>query len=80
MVDSSDIKRIGTSQEEFHAILQEEELKDALLLIYANKQVHGATHRKPQFVVTSKLSSTYLLLTIVKNASGFGMHLTLACY
>ena len=38
VVDSSDTDRVGTSREEFHAILQEEELKDALLLIYANKQ------------------------------------------
>jgi len=36
---SSDTERVGTSREEFHAILQEEELKDALLLVYANKQV-----------------------------------------
>jgi hypothetical protein len=35
----------GISNEEFHAILEEEELKDALILIYANKQVGepGAT-------------------------------------
>lgn len=39
VVDSSDVERIGISREEFHAILAEEELKDALLLIYANKQV-----------------------------------------
>ena len=39
VVDSSDTERVGTSREEFHAILQEEELKDALLLVYANKQV-----------------------------------------
>ena len=39
VVDSSDTERIGISREEFHAILAEEELKDALLLVYANKQV-----------------------------------------
>lgn len=38
VVDSSDIERLGTSREEFHAILDEEELKDALVLVYANKQ------------------------------------------
>ncbi len=38
VVDSSDTERIGTSSEEFHAILDEEELKDALILVYANKQ------------------------------------------
>lgn len=38
MVDSSDVNRLGTSKEEFHAILDEEELKNALILVYANKQ------------------------------------------
>jgi len=38
VVDSSDIERIGTSREEFHALLEEEELKDAILLVFANKQ------------------------------------------
>jgi len=39
VVDSSDVERIGISRDEFHAILAEEELRDALLLVYANKQV-----------------------------------------
>ena len=39
VVDSSDTERIGISREEFHSILAEEELKDALILVYANKQV-----------------------------------------
>ncbi|GAX81634.1 hypothetical protein CEUSTIGMA_g9062.t1 [Chlamydomonas eustigma] len=38
VVDSSDTERIGISREEFHAILDEEELKDAVILVYANKQ------------------------------------------
>jgi ADP-ribosylation factor-like protein 1 len=38
VVDSSDVERLGTSKEEFHAILDEEELKNALVLVYANKQ------------------------------------------
>lgn len=39
VVDSSDVERIGITRSEFHNILEEEELKDALLLVYANKQV-----------------------------------------
>ena len=39
VVDSSDTDRIGTSAAEFHAILGEDELKEALILVYANKQV-----------------------------------------
>ena len=41
MVDSCDVDRVATSKEEFHAILEEEEVKDALILVYANKQVHN---------------------------------------
>ena len=43
VVDSSDTERIGTSAEEFHAILDEEELRDALILVYANKQASALT-------------------------------------
>ncbi|CAI0376553.1 unnamed protein product [Linum tenue] len=38
VVDSSDTDRIGIAKEEFHAILEEEELKGAIVLIFANKQ------------------------------------------
>ncbi|KAG9131729.1 hypothetical protein Leryth_009455 [Lithospermum erythrorhizon] len=37
-VDSSDTDRLVVAKEEFHAILEEEELKGAVVLIYANKQ------------------------------------------
>ncbi|GAB4813367.1 hypothetical protein N2152v2_000413 [Parachlorella kessleri] len=39
VVDSCDVDRLPTSREEFQAILEEEELKDAVILVYANKQV-----------------------------------------
>ena len=38
VVDSSDTERIATAKQEFHAILEEEELQDAVVLVYANKQ------------------------------------------
>jgi len=38
VVDSCDRERIGTSKEELLSKLQEEELKDAALLVFANKQ------------------------------------------
>lgn len=38
VVDSCDVDRLPTSREEFQAILDEEELKDAAILVYANKQ------------------------------------------
>ena len=38
VVDSSDVERIGTARAELHAILEEEELKNASVLVLANKQ------------------------------------------
>eukprot|EP01065_Artemidia_motanka_P009948 TRINITY_DN15168_c0_g4_i1.p2 TRINITY_DN15168_c0_g4~~TRINITY_DN15168_c0_g4_i1.p2 ORF type:complete len:183 (+),score=36.43 TRINITY_DN15168_c0_g4_i1:183-731(+) len=38
VVDSCDRDRMGIAQEELFAMLEEEELKDALLVVYANKQ------------------------------------------
>ncbi|KAJ3368234.1 Arf GTPase arl1 [Kappamyces sp. JEL0680] len=38
VIDSQDKDRISTSKEELMAMLDEEELKDAVLLVYANKQ------------------------------------------
>jgi ADP-ribosylation factor-like protein 1 len=37
-VDSTDIERLHTASEELSAMLNEEELKDAALLVFANKQ------------------------------------------
>jgi ADP-ribosylation factor-like protein 1 len=38
VVDSADRDRLGVSRTELHAMLDEEELKDAALLVFANKQ------------------------------------------
>jgi len=38
VVDSTDTTRIGESKEEFLQVLQDEELKNAKILVYANKQ------------------------------------------
>lgn len=46
VVDSTDTERISTSREEFHAILEEEELKESLILVYANKQVSPTAEGK----------------------------------
>ncbi|CAL9197541.1 unnamed protein product [Musa hybrid cultivar] len=39
VVDSSDTDRLVTAKDEFHAILEEEELKGAVVLVFANKQL-----------------------------------------
>ncbi|KAJ8634659.1 hypothetical protein MRB53_008926 [Persea americana] len=38
VIDSSDTDRLVIAKDEFHAILEEEELKGAVVLIFANKQ------------------------------------------
>ena len=39
MVDSNDRERVGEAREELARMLQEDELRDAVLLVFANKQV-----------------------------------------
>ena len=41
VVDSSDIKRVDKAKDELHRMLKEEELKDTVLLVMANKQDIG---------------------------------------
>ena len=39
MVDSNDRERVGEAREELMRMLNEDELRDAVLLVFANKQV-----------------------------------------
>jgi small GTP-binding protein len=41
VVDSSDRNRIGLAKQELHKMLEEEDLRDAVLLVFANKQDLG---------------------------------------
>lgn len=38
VVDSADSERVETARAELHAMLEEEDLRDAILLVFANKQ------------------------------------------
>lgn len=40
VVDSNDRERVGEAKEELMRMLAEDELRDAVLLVFANKQVH----------------------------------------
>lgn len=44
VVDSNDRERIGEAREELMRMLAEDELRDAVLLIFANKQVSIEPH------------------------------------
>lgn len=41
MVDSNDRERIEEAREELHSLLDEDDLKDCKLLVFANKQVRN---------------------------------------
>ena len=49
MVDSNDRERIGEAREELMRMLAEDELRDAVLLIFANKQVCIWLHSVHEF-------------------------------
>ncbi|RMX48135.1 hypothetical protein pdam_00014693 [Pocillopora damicornis] len=46
VVDSMDKERIGISKQELIAMLEEDELKKAILVVFANKQVSGQSQIK----------------------------------
>ena len=52
VIDSTNIERISEAHEELAKLMAEKRLKDALLLIFANKQVHVCL-KKPFFVISS---------------------------
>jgi len=43
VVDSNDRERVGEAREELMRMLAEDELRDAVLLVFANKQVSDST-------------------------------------
>lgn len=64
VVDSNDRERIGEAREELMRMLAEDELRDAVLLIFANKQVCI-------FILNDWKLITTLSLTFCKNLYGF---------
>ncbi len=42
VVDSNDRERVGEARDELQRMLSEDELRDAILLIFANKQVRSS--------------------------------------
>ena len=54
VIDSTNIERISEAHEELAKLMAEKRLKDALLLIFANKQVHVCL-KKPFFFMISSI-------------------------
>ncbi len=64
MVDSNDRERVGEAREELMRMLNEDELRDAALLVFANKQVWWALFGVPVVAVAFQ----FLLAVIVCGA------------
>ncbi len=45
VIDSNDRERVGEARDQLQRMLSEDELRDAPLLIFANKQVHSHFHQ-----------------------------------
>jgi ADP-ribosylation factor protein 1 len=58
VVDSNDRERLDAARDELHRMLNEDELKDAILIVYANKQDLPNAMRAPE--MTEKLGLTAL--------------------
>ena len=65
------MERVATSKEEFHAILEEEEVKDAFILVYANKQVRPSYRLYDVTAVGQDLPGA---LDDAAIAEGLGLH------
>jgi hypothetical protein len=50
VVDSNDRERVGEARDELQRMLAEDELREAVLLIFANKQVSFSTSLKSSFI------------------------------
>lgn len=50
MVDSNDRERVNEAREELMRMLAEDELRDAVLLVFANKQVRASFPTSSHFL------------------------------
>jgi len=62
VVDATDRKRIGIAKQELHTMLEEDELKNTILMILANKQDIIEEEKKPMSV--NEINERLGLLTI----------------
>ena len=51
MVDSNDRERVGEAREELMRMLNEDELRDAVLLVFANKQVTSSIYNSVTYIL-----------------------------
>ena len=63
-MDSNDRERVGEARDELNRMLGEDELRDATLLVFANKQVPRATFRSRAFFLA------LLFIIVILNLRG----------
>ena len=51
VVDSNDRERVGEAREELMRMLNEDELRDAVLLVFANKQVTSSIYNSLTYIL-----------------------------
>lgn len=77
VVDSTDRDRMGVAKHELFALLEEDELKNSLLLIFANKQdVKGAASESEVASHLGIAAITNRAWTIMKSSAHTGLGLT----
>ena len=55
VIDSNDRPRIDEARQELHRIILDREMKEALLLVFANKQdIPGGAYREDSFLTASE--------------------------
>jgi small GTP-binding protein len=57
VVDSNDVTRVEEARNELHGLLEEDELRDAILLVYANKQDQPNAIKPQELANRLKLNS-----------------------
>lgn len=64
VVDSCDVDRLCVARQELTAMLQEDELKDSILLVFANKQDSRGAMNAQQVIIAFVLSTIDIELLI----------------
>lgn len=54
-MDSNDRERVNEAREELMRMLSEDELRDAMLLVFANKQVSSTDCKQPVCVINQQV-------------------------
>lgn len=72
VVDSNDRERVNEAREELARMLSEDELRDAVLLVFANKQVRPCFRRLPRLHFDTMDAEVLLTLYVLTTSNILG--------